>query len=59
MVKMIQVMDDDGHIYQIPEDLLADFDAMVQNIQNAPFMSETEDLAISDLHYHFSQYRVG
>ena len=52
-------MDDDGHIYQIPEDMLGDFDALVQNIENASFMTEEEEVAISDFRAAFSQYRVG
>ena len=57
--KQIRVMDDDGRIYVIPEDMLADFEALCHRVENAPFMSEEEEAAISDLHYHFGQYRVG
>ena len=56
---LIRVMDDDGRIYVIPEDMLEDFDALVKRVEDAAFMSEAEDVAISDLHYHFGQYRVG
>jgi hypothetical protein len=58
-VKLIRVMDDDGSIYQIPEDLLEDFDALAERVADTEFMSEAEEVAISDLHYHFVQYRVG
>lgn len=55
----IRVMDDDGHIYMIPKDMLGDFNALVKRVEDVEFMSEAEEVAISDLHYHFGQYRVG
>jgi len=59
MEKQIRVMDDDGRIYMIPDDMFEDFNALVERVADAEFMTEAEEVAISDLHYHFGQYRVG
>ena len=59
MEKQIRVMDDDGRIYMIPDDMFEDFNALVERVADTEFMTEAEEVAISDLHYHFGQYRVG
>lgn len=51
--------DDDGHKFHIPEDLLAEFDALLANYRNAKRFSEEYYDLEAEFCNKFEQYMVG
>jgi hypothetical protein len=51
--------DDDGHKYLIPKEMLAEFNSLLEKIQNSPFMSEAKWAAEDEFNGRFYEYMVG
>ena len=51
--------DDDGHKYLIPKALLAEFDSLLERVQNAPSMSEMKWDLEDEFNDKFYEYMVG
>ena len=51
--------DNDGHKYNVPEELLEIFDAMLEETYKTKFLSESYYKSVDRFNYNFQVYMVG